>query len=199
MYGRWRVKILLILAALLGCTLPASANSSVADMLHDYDVARAAFGELAPNVRVRVIACDEVNAAFEPADNTVYLCSELAPLGDDVITFVAAHELAHALVWQLGIDDVDPEAGADELASLLLEEDGHRAAVVAAAEMFMGLHKDPSPNDVHPANMVRARDLLCIDDGEDGPNAADPNCALYTQRARSSWVRVILTALRAMD
>lgn len=138
---------------------------------------------------VVVASCGEQNAYYSRLFDTITLCTELAPIGDDGIRFVVAHEMAHAAVAERGLPGIESEAGADELATLVLELNEDRGAVTAGAEFMMSLTVNPGPDDPHPPNMPRARSILCLDDGADEAGV-DPNCRVYFRSAVAGWTRL---------
>lgn len=186
----------MLIPLILGTLLAGKDPAPQADLAADVAVVEAEYGSLAPTAEVFAVPCGQENAFYEPDTDTVIICTEMAAETDATVRFVVAHEFAHAVVAELKIAHVTEEASADELAAVILLGNKDRDAVIAAANWFMDL--PPTRTDgVHPPALERARMLVCLDDGLDGPLAADPNCVMYFRRATAGWLRAILTALHA--
>jgi hypothetical protein len=182
----------LLTLLLMACSLPTSA-ATLRDVAEQV---RADYGVLAPTAPVVVADCGELNAAYLGDDDVVVLCSELEALPVAQVRFGVAHELAHAAMAEDDIALYDPEAAADELAAIVLGDAGDRAAIDAGAEFFMELaRRGHHEDEEHHADLARAFALLCLDDGYDGDQAANPACPVYLDHARAAWVRLFLTAM----
>jgi hypothetical protein len=131
--------------------------------------------------------CGMDNAFYFPGLNTVVLCDELFDR-PDLARFVLNHEMGHAAMTQLGIGDVDGEAGADELAFWMSDQ----AAVFAGASWFLGMvdGSPHDPEDPHPSPLDRAASLLCLSDGTD-PHPVVRHCAVYARSSYMHWVRIL--------
>lgn len=113
--------------------------------------------------------CGFENAWYDRRTGGITLCLELNDTPGPV--FVAAHEAAHAVTIQLGVD-VGPshtalEDAADEIAALKLIELGQLDEVVNGAKWFMELQAQ-NQDARHSPHSARARKLLTLVHGAEG-------------------------------
>lgn len=132
------------------------------------------------------VPCGYENAFYLPDADIITLCLEMNEAGP---LMAAAHEMGHALRYDLGLEiDSDPwadERAADELGALALIEMGNLDAVVSGAKWFMDMgSRDWDPNDPHPPDMARARELLCLVDGAEGKSVG---CIALYRAVKTRW------------
>lgn len=114
-------------------------------------------------VNVSLEVCGELNGYYSPDSNTIHLCTESYET-PGVGRFIAAHEMGHAVLWNLNGDL--SEYHADELATItLLEELDDVSDVQAGAAWFIMDASPKFPGDEHPSDKYRAVWLLTMVDG----------------------------------
>lgn len=115
------------------------------------------------DVNVTLEPCGVVNGSYSPRTNTITLCTETSEL-PGAGRFIAAHEMAHAILWNLNGDP--SEYHADELAAIfLLRVMDDETDLQAAAVWFATDAQPKSPGDPHPSDVYRAVWLLKMVDG----------------------------------
>ncbi len=125
-----------------------------------------------PGVQVTVTwqPCGHVNAFYLPRLRAVVMCEEL--IDNPAARFFFAHEMAHAVIHQLGIPfTVSEEGAADELAAMVMVLAGHEKDVEAAADWFATKYVEGyrvHPLDDHPDHLKRALTLKCLSLGRAG-------------------------------
>lgn len=139
-----------------------------------------------PTLRTR--DCGEINAYYSVTTDTVTLCSELLDAEPPaIVRFVLAHELAHATMRQLSIQN--DETSADELGALVeLELDP--GDVWATASWILS-NEEPTKGDSHPGNLSRAQMMVCLADGAE-EHPASWQCEVYYKRAVQLWTRILV-------
>lgn len=94
--------------------------------------------------------CGEVNGYYSPMNKTVTLCAEALDEGYSFARFIVAHEMAHAVIWQLDIPYTGSgEVAADELAAVVLGLSDQWYDVQNAANWFLLHASPPNPYDTH--------------------------------------------------
>jgi hypothetical protein len=107
--------------------------------------------------------CHMINGSYSPYSNTITLCTETSE-APGVGRFIAAHEMAPAILWNLNGDL--SEYHADELAALfLLEHEDDETDLQAAAVWFITDASPKQPGQRHPSDVYRAVWLLKMVDG----------------------------------
>lgn len=107
--------------------------------------------------------CGELNGSYYPSTNTIHLCTESSE-SPAAGRFIAAHEMAHAILWNLNGDL--SEYHADELAALvLLANEDDVDALQGAAVWFVTMDNVKHPGQSHPSDQYRAIWLLKMVDG----------------------------------
>lgn len=147
-----------------------------------------------PGVDVVVLYrdCGGVNAAYAPWLKAVLVCNELLKEPEGVQRFVAAHEMAHAIIDQRAIPvPGSEEAAADELGALALLATGQEDAVLAMSIWFLEHAKGgENVEDDHQSFQKRAHVLACLADGSEAdPDSAD--CEFHYLHAVSVWRRLL--------
>lgn len=107
--------------------------------------------------------CGESNGWYDRTTDTITLCTELY---DDPAwgMFVAAHETAHAILWEKSNDL--GEYAADELATIyLLQSKDDVTTVQGGAAFFIENASPKERGDTHPSDRYRAVWLLKMVDG----------------------------------
>lgn len=173
---------------------------SQADTLDGHDAKRAWASMIAESmtldgmtVKMAFVACGEVNAYYYPSLKTVFMCNELLDESFGVIRFVAAHEMAHAIIMQKDLPYTGShEDAADELAAVYLYANDLSDDVLEAAEWFYRFrqHKGP-PFDDHTDPEKRAFKLLCLWDGARGSESELDVCYDRFSRAMRTWDRLL--------
>jgi hypothetical protein len=185
-------------------------------------------------VGLRYAECGEVNAYYDPARREVLICFELierlaedfgAQLEDDLeladavagaSTFIALHEVGHALVDVLELPITGREEDAvDQLSAwLLIGRKGGDEAVLSAAAAFSiaseGYALAQSDfADQHSLDQQRYFNMVCWVYGNDTkrharliedaglPESRAQTCAEEYARLRHSWERLMRAHLRA--
>lgn len=133
--------------------------------------------------------CPSFDALYQPVTKEILICLGVADVGVDVTRFVIAHELAHALIWQLDLPITGSEEwAADEFATLVAIATGHPGDALGAAAKFEDvLTVPPTAGDDHPFGPVRARDIRCIVAGSHGDDDKY-ECRNRYRRAVRAWM-----------
>lgn len=153
-------------------------QAEMAIMQYMYD--QYEWGDNTPDVRWK--SCGQENGFYSPDLNVIWLCTEFMA-HPKVAVFVAAHEMGHAVTWQL-LDVLDEES-ADEVAALALLANGQGDVVLEAALYFQAL-KGEGKGGGHPAHQFRAWNLACLAAGADGHPA---KCESLYEATRYRWAR----------
>jgi hypothetical protein len=157
------------------------------------DVQTIVEGMTYPGMSVEVFYedCGVVNAYYYPFFKAVVLCNELMKEDPGFVRFVVAHEMAHAVIWQLDIPYTGSgEDAADELASLVLGHNNMMDDILAAALYFAKQPKGYDPAGEHAPNPRRAYTLACLADGaEEKPVRIE--CSYKFRRAAQAWTRLL--------
>lgn len=131
--------------------------------------------------------CAQPNAFYMPSKHVIFLCYPLAKtayenfiamgksdqeasnLTRDALTFVLLHEMGHALIGELGLGVTGKEEDAvDELATLILIENGKHDMAIAGTYALVLLHQfqgkgKPTPFfDEHSVSEARLYDVFCM-------------------------------------
>lgn len=125
--------------------------------------------------------CETLNSFYSPSDKQIILCTEFAEY-PEVAVFVAAHEMGHAIAFQLL--KVADEESADEIAALALIETGRALQLLEAALYFKMEGGDRVGGAGHPSNNFRAWNLACLAAGADGSPA---KCVALYQGTKARW------------
>ncbi len=132
-------------------------------------------------VRVDWEVCGEINGYYHTIERRMVLCYELLKVGGGFVRFVVAHEMAHAIITQLGIPYTGlHEMAADELAAVVLKLSDREDDVLAGAEYFRSHARPENPYGAHPSDMRRYVLLNAL--------VAD---SWYWERALNSWARLL--------
>jgi putative metallopeptidase DUF4344 len=148
------------------------------------------------NVRITLETCGEVNAYTEedkdnPGGYHVAICRETLQRQPRLARFYFAHELAHATVHQYEIPFTGSEEdAADELAALIMVENGWAIDVMYAARYFLDQEDDVPAWDPHPPNDKRAFTLRCL-----ALKLDSGLCPRYYTPAHDAWVKLLQDAL----
>lgn len=138
------------------------------------------------DVEVRWIPCMTENAWYSLASHRITLCLELNETPAPV--FVAAHETAHAITIQLGLDmgqgPTAVEDAADEVAALMLIDMGREDEVVNGALWFIRMALE-NVDATHSSHTERAYRLLCLVDG--ATREGSLACQLMYRDAKANW------------
>ena len=128
--------------------------------------------------------CKQENSYFYPGYRQVELCTEMSQYPEAAV-FFAAHEMGHALAWQLaGTMD---EASADQIGALEMARMGLREEMLGTAVYFAeATRQDHTRGENHPGNHQRARFLMCMEDGAE-EHPSDPECGAMLQGLRAYW------------
>ena len=142
--------------------------------------------------------CAAPNAFYMPTKHAVFLCypmakaayenfvamgksdKEASNLTRDAMTFVLLHEMGHALIGELGLGVTGKEEDAvDELATLILIENGKHDMAIAGTYALVLLHQfqgkgRPTPFfDEHSVSEARLYDVFCMILGSNPKKFAD--------------------------
>ena len=149
-----------------------------------------------PGMRVGLAyaVCGEENAAYDPRTHHLIVCLEIMHESDEVLQFVVAHEMAHAIIDQYNIPvPASEEAAADELAAVLMGMNDKSGTTLATALWYREqADQTEDPEDDHQSNAKRAAVLICLGDGST-PDPANVGCYLRYGQAVRVWSRLILT------
>ncbi|HEY6019767.1 MAG TPA: hypothetical protein VIY48_07650 [Candidatus Paceibacterota bacterium] len=127
---------------------------------------------LAEDTEVVWLPCDEENSAYSPSDNRIELCTEMSEHPAAAVMF-AAHEMAHSVTTHYF--DTHSEFEADELGVLEMLAHGRADQVLDAALYYQAQEtQGHTPGDPHPDNALRARELVCLEDGWEKSRAPHP-------------------------
>ena len=151
-----------------------------------------------PVVTTDIGPCAVPNAFYMPSKHAVFLCypmakvayenfvamgksdQEASNLTRDAMTFVLLHELGHALIGELGLGVTGKEEDAvDELATLILIENGKHDMAIAGTYALVLLHQfqgkgRPTPFfDEHSVSEARLYDVFCMILGSNPKKFAD--------------------------
>lgn len=154
-----------VLTALFATT--ASAEPPTKTPSKEYESQLRVINDMADwsgvDVNVTFEPCGMINGSYSPRYNTIYLCTETSEM-PGVGRFIAAHEMAHAILWNLNGDT--SEYHADELAALfLLEGYDDEEDLQAAAVWFVTDSSPKRKGDEHPSDAYRAVWLVKMIDG----------------------------------
>jgi Putative metallopeptidase len=129
---------------------------------------------------IQFVDCGTVNAFYIPASNTVVVCNEIAffvgiyaghEYVGPVLRYVVLHELTHAVIRHRNLHiQVYEESVADQLAAMILIENGHADDVIDSVAWFLLLEAAggvDAPTDPHLSPARRRQDLLCLAVGSD--------------------------------
>lgn len=158
--------------------------------------------ELPRDVPIHVLTCGSMDAFYAHQTQDIVICdellTELAKLEPDARSFRAAvifcvmHEVAHALVHQLGlrvegIDGASGETWADLYGSLMFSETQLRIGTDSAARFFRTLARSEhhDPDDGHLPSNDRAVAVLCVYEGSEP--GARPACRDLHDLAKARW------------
>lgn len=131
--------------------------------------------------------CGSPNAAYMPLMDMMYMCTELP---EKLIPFVTAHEMAHAVIYQMQIPYTgSQEVAADELASIYLASTGQRQSILDFAIFDYGM-PDPGVDDEHPQSHKRAWTVACLEDGSEVKPIHDMCHDWFTQAAHNWYVLI---------
>lgn len=166
----------------------ALALATPADVLKE-DVDTIAREMTLPGMRVDLVwtECGQTNAFYVPMFQMVVMCDELLTEDPGFVRFVAAHEMAHAIMFQLDVPYTgSQEDAADELAGVVLPPDD-----VLAAGLWWAQREDHyDPTDDHSFASKRAYTLVCLADGaEERPVSL--YCSYRYKRAVRAWARLL--------
>lgn len=189
--------------------------------------------KLPKSLHLRYAECGEANAFYDPASRTISLCFELIEqlaedfgrrLDDDeeladavagAYTFIALHEVGHALVDVLELPITGREEDAvDQLSAwLLIGEDDGNAAVLNAAMAFSIAGEgyelaDGDFADSHSLDQQRYFNMVCWVYGSNPerqaalaeeaglPSARAEGCAEEYARIDASWSKLLAPYVR---
>lgn len=135
--------------------------------------------------------CGEINAYYLPSARTVVICNELLEEPVGVVRFVAAHEMAHAIIMQKGIPYTGAhEDAADQLAAVFLYVNDMAEDTLAAAEWFYQWRdNEHGPLDDHTWSHQRAWRLFCFYLGATDPESN--TCKARFGQAIFAWDRLL--------
>lgn len=163
---------------------PPSLDDQVAKVVKDMT-----FSSM--TVSLMPMDCGSPNAAYMPGLRTIVVCNELVAKFPGSVTFIVAHEMAHAIIDQLDLPITgSEEAAADELAAVYSLSVGHPERVLAAAVFFDSLPGGHQLSDPHPDPQQRMWTLRCYEDGARAISVIE-NCSdIYTHAVRT-WGRLL--------
>lgn len=145
-----------------------------------------AMRKMYPKVEVYVAwkPCKQENGYYYIYAKRIELCTEFEG-SPGAAVFVAAHEFAHAVTYQMLF--TGGEGDADEIAAISMIRAGYIDDLVTAA-LWWKSHKRQTQHegDSHPAAGYRAWELMCIAAGAEAP-ADYPECAALYQGLRVKW------------
>lgn len=158
--------------------------------------------KLPRNVPIHVFTCGSMDAFYAHRTQDIVICDELleelARIEPDARSFRAAaifcvmHEVAHALVHQLGlrvegVDGASGETWANLYGSLMFSETQLRIGTDSAARFFRALARSEhhDPDDDHLPSGDRAVAVLCVYEGSEP--GARPACRDLHDRAKARW------------
>ncbi len=148
--------------------------------------------ELGVRVKLKSKDCGYDNAWYIPARDTVVMCRDLFDR-PDLARHILHHELAHALFDQRGVNALDEEMQADELA-FWMESEAETLAAVKWHMSKMDGDEVTLPGE-HPSDADRATMFLCLLDGlEQFP--VSNTCQVYARSSRAAWVAILLPLAR---
>lgn len=138
-----------------------------------------------------VMPCGQVNAGYVPKTHELIMCAETLSEGPDVVRFITAHEMAHAIIdqYRLPIPGSEEEA-ADELAAVYLGMTGQTQTILNIAIWDVQHPSTPNEWDDHPSNSKRAATLICLGDGAEDDSLI-VECRRKFLRAELTWTRLI--------
>ena len=158
------------------------AFDEAVDLLSDYDLPRA--------IRLRLYDCGSRRSAeYNPAQRQIAVCSEFVEslyrseagaisgieTARDVIRFVVAHEVGHALIAEFGIPVLGREEdAADQFAVMTFITHGRRTPVVSAASALNRSAQSQQVDrwDDHALDAQRSANLICWLYGSDASTFA---------------------------
>jgi hypothetical protein len=173
--------------------------------------------------------CAVPNAFYMPSKHAIFLCypmakaayenfvamgksdQEASNLTRDAMTFVLLHEMGHALIGELGLGVTGKEEDAvDELATLILIENGKHDMAIAGTYALVLLHQfqgkgKPTPFfDEHSVSEARLYDVFCMILGSNPKKFADeilrdrpelkrraPKCPGTYQKIDKAWTTLL--------
>ncbi len=144
-----------------------------------------------PGMEVKVLwkRCGHVNGYYYPSARRIVLCHELRTIGAPFIRFVVAHEMAHAVIFQLNIAFTGiHEVAADEFGAINLVFTDNRDDLYEVAKYWLTRGHPEDPFDEHTGDIRRGATLFCLAEGFVQRNSA---CGAEWNRAISSWVRLL--------
>lgn len=145
----------LLFTLFLGSPANASPSTDYAEQVHIIRHMSVAFGV---DVDVAFEPCGALNGYYVPMTNTVHLCTESSE-SPEAGRFIAAHEMAHAILWNRNGDS--SEYHADELAALwLLAKEDDVEALQGAAWWFVTTASTKDYGDKHGSDAYRATWLV---------------------------------------
>lgn len=175
----------LLITLFLGL-LVSGDKVSVGHAMDQMDIVDQMSHEFGVTAYPRWMPCGYENAFYMPISHAIVFCMD----NQDGWEQTAAHETAHAVIFQRNLDPgSDPQAnerGADELGALWLIEHGKLDAVASGATEYMRWWRnDPVQHDTeHPRSIDRAWELLCLLDGATG---GSPECQGFYAFKRAYW------------
>lgn len=151
-----------------------------------------------PNpVHLVVGNCGAVNAFYFPEARMVGMCTELAiyltavegmseQQAIDTLTFIFAHELAHAIIEELELPQTSSgEDMADGLALFILTAMDQADVALPAADWFETFDRETGAGDVHSPGYKRAVNVRCYLLGLSSYSGKHTEAKVDGQRARS--------------
>lgn len=155
-------------------------------------------------VPIHVRGCGATDAHYAHETGDIVVCDELLSLLVDIepdarsfraaVVFIVMHEVAHALVHQLGLavegaGGASGETWADLFAAVMFSDVQLRIGTDSAARFFEALargeHHDPG--DAHLPSAQRASVVLCVYEGTEP--GSRPACADLHRTAKRHWNR----------
>lgn len=163
----------------------SAATPASAVFLRQRDIINA-MREMYPSVEADVMwrPCEQENGYYYIGAKRIELCTEFEG-SPGAAVFVAAHEFAHAVTYQML--STGGEGDADEIAAISMIDAGFTEDVMTAA-LWWKEHKRQTqiPGDSHPAAGFRAWELLCVAVGAAEPDEY-PHCADLYRGLRVKW------------
>lgn len=182
-----------------------------------------------PVMTADVGPCAVPNAFYMPSKHVVFLCypmamaayqnfiamgksdKEASSLTRDAMTFVLLHEMGHALIGELELGVTGKEEDAvDELASLILIQNGKHDMAIAGTYALVLLHQfqgkgQPTPFfDEHSVSEARLYDVFCMILGSNPKKFGDeilkerpelrqraPKCPGTYQKIDKAWTTLL--------
>lgn len=184
---------LLTLLSLLGPIFGLDATTTAQrQFARDFDDRHIVGFMSYPGVSVKLEwrVCGQVNAFYQAG--TVTMCYELANEHPGMVRFFLAHEMAHAVIEQLGLNTVGSEEdAADELATVTMAVNGYDSDLWAAKAHFDAAGPDYSPADTHSPAVKRAYRIGCMLRGKAGSATKFDGCENTWRHAVVVWNRLL--------